>query len=111
MVDSRPAPGQGVRHENAAEEREACGRGREVLECLPHHVKVLVRRRVGLPEVESRGEGCAEHAEAVHDGERTDGEVSEAGLGHLSIYKRQRAATARLQTVPELLPSDFAGKL
>ena len=62
-------------------------RGCKVFERLPHYVKVLVRRRIGLTEVKLRGEGCAEHAEAVHDGERTDGEVSEAGLGHLSIYQ------------------------
>lgn len=105
VIDGRPAPGQGVRHENAPEERkasdehgpprpalapaqrperyrEACRRSREVLERLPHHVKVLVRRRVGLTKVKLRGEGCAECAEAMYGGKRTNGEHSEAGLSH-----------------------------
>ena len=119
VIDSRPAPGQGVRHENAPKEREArdqhgpprpalapaerpernceaCRRSREVLERLPHHVKVLVRCRASLTEVEPCSERCAECAEAMYGGERTDGEHSQAGLSHGRVrHGRSRAGMFR----------------
>ena len=66
----------------AERNREACRRSGEVLECLPNHVKILVRRCVGLTEVKLRSEGCAERAEGVYGGECTDGEHPEAGFSH-----------------------------